>query len=384
MSTHRAVAITAIGSLQVIDLPTPAPEPDEVLVHVRYAALIPFDEYQLDAGFALSVNDFPRVVGFASAGYVKAVGSNVKDLKEGDRVTAYNFPETKNKAAQEYTLVPRVHVAKVPESVQLHEAASITDNYTTAIYTVFGSPNLALPVPPSLVPSSAIPERTAVDLSAPALVYGAGSSSGQFLVQALRIAGFTNIFAVASSHHHTFLRTLGATQTFDYRAPDVVSQIRAAAGSTAYGRFAVAVDPIAARSSLTLLSEILAPSGTAADTPATRLAILAPFKDGDSVTNAPDSAMHFTFPPWLDALFAGKDVQLLPIFTFQLHGDAFSRENIIPVILPRLLERGEIRPNPIRLLNEGSVLDRVNTGLELLRKNKVSGEKVVVDLQFDV
>lgn len=297
--------------------------------------------------------------------------------------------------------MPRVHVAKVswltrenhrqpssrllpqlPESVQLHEAASITDNYTTATYTVFGSPNLALPVPPSLVPSSAIPERAPVNLSAPVLVYGAGSSAGQFLVQALRIAGFTTIFAVSSSRHHAFLRTLGATETFDYRAPDVVTQIRTSVGATALGDFAIAADPIAARSSLTLLSAILAPKGAPPGAP-TRLAILAPFKDGDSVTNAPESAMHFTFPPWLNALFAEKNVQLLPIYTFQLHGDAFSRENIVPVILPRLLERGEIHPNPVRLMQEGSVLDRVSEGLELLRTNKVSGEKIVVDLQFD-
>ena len=88
MSTHRAVAITAVGSLKVIDLPTPTPGPDEVLITLRYATLIPFDEYQLDTGFALSEGDYPRVVGFASAGFVKAVGENVEDLKEGDRVRA--------------------------------------------------------------------------------------------------------------------------------------------------------------------------------------------------------------------------------------------------------------------------------------------------------
>lgn len=95
MSTHRAVAITAVGSLKVIDLPTPTPGHDEVLIHVRYATLIPFDEYQLDTGFALSEGDYPHVVGFASAGYVKAVGENVKDLKEGDRVrAAFTLPSS--------------------------------------------------------------------------------------------------------------------------------------------------------------------------------------------------------------------------------------------------------------------------------------------------
>lgn len=130
---------------------------------------------------------------------------------------------------------------------------------------------------------------------------------------------------------------------------------------------------------------MLAPSGDAssADAQTTRLAVLAPFKDGDAVTNGPGSAMHLTFPAWLEALFADKRAELVPIYTFAMHKDAFSREYILPVVLPRLLERGEIRGNPVRLLKEGSVLERAKAGLELLRSNKVSGEKIVLDLQFD-
>ena len=121
------------------------------------------------------------------------------------------------------------------------------DNYTTAMYTVFGGPGLALPIPPSLVPPSNVPNRPAVDVSAPVLVYGAGSSSGQFFVQALSLAGFTDIFAVASSHRHEFLRSLGATQCFDYRTPDFVSHIRSTVALTKNGRFTIAMDPIATR-----------------------------------------------------------------------------------------------------------------------------------------
>ncbi|EKM50124.1 uncharacterized protein PHACADRAFT_178748 [Phanerochaete carnosa HHB-10118-sp] len=377
MATHRAVAITTVGTLEIIYLPTPSPGPDEVLVHVHYAVVKSTDGYQLDKGYALSAHDFPRVIGFASAGFVKAVGANVKDLKEGDRVATYNIPESKNKAAQEYTVVPRFFVAKVPESVPLHEAASIPDNYITAMYAVFGGPGLALPVPSFLVSPSAVPNRPAIDLSAPVLVYGAGSSSGQFFVQALRIAGFTDIFAVASGHHHEFLRSLGATQCFDYRSPDVESQIRSAVASTTHGRLSVALDPIATRRSLSLLSEVLASPATL---PRARLAVLLPFKDGDAVTNEPDSAIHLTAPPWLEEVFSGKNVEVIPIATFRVGEDAFSRENILSVILPRLLERGMIRANPVRLIREGSLLERVNAGLDLFRNNKVSGEKVVVDM----
>ena len=43
----------------------------------------------------------------------------------------------------------------------------------------------------------------------------------------------------------------------------------------------------------------------------------------------------------------------------------------------------EIRGNPVRLLKDGGVLEQVDTGLELLGENKISGEKVVINLQSD-
>jgi hypothetical protein len=50
----------------------------------------------------------------------------------------------------------------------------------------------------------------------------------------------------------------------------------------------------------------------------------------------------------------------------------------MPKILPQLLASGIIQPNRVRLLDQGTFKERVATGLELLRNNKVSGEKVVV------
>lgn len=86
MTTHTAVATTAKGKLEVITLPTPIPEPGEVLIRVRYAALIPPDTYQLDSGFLLNEDSYPYVLGFAASGEVKTVGDGVADLKEGDKV----------------------------------------------------------------------------------------------------------------------------------------------------------------------------------------------------------------------------------------------------------------------------------------------------------
>lgn len=49
-------------------------------------------------------------------------------------------------------------------------------------------------------------------------------------------------------------------------------------------------------------------------------------------------------------------------------------------ILPDLLEKGLIKPARVRLMDQGSLRDRVALGLDLLRNNKISGEKVVVKI----
>lgn len=51
----------------------------------------------------------------------------------------------------------------------------------------------------------------------------------------------------------------------------------------------------------------------------------------------------------------------------------------MPKILPQLLESKLLRANPVRLFKDGPLKERVEEGLDLLRKNKISGEKVVIE-----
>lgn len=52
----------------------------------------------------------------------------------------------------------------------------------------------------------------------------------------------------------------------------------------------------------------------------------------------------------------------------------------MPVILPELLEKGLIQPTRLRLMDQGSLQQRVEQALELFRNNKVSGEKLVIKI----
>ena len=85
MSTHTAIATTSLNVVESIELPTPSPDANEVLVEMNYGAMIAFDTYQVDRGFFLQ--SYPLVLGFSGSGIVKSVGAGVDDLKPGDRVS---------------------------------------------------------------------------------------------------------------------------------------------------------------------------------------------------------------------------------------------------------------------------------------------------------
>lgn len=60
------------------------------------------------------------------------------------------------------------------------------------------------------------------------LVWGGGGSVGTAAVQSAKLMGFT-VYVTASVKHHDYLKTLGASRTFDYHDTNVVATIVKAA-----------------------------------------------------------------------------------------------------------------------------------------------------------
>ncbi|KAF9011138.1 chaperonin 10-like protein [Cyathus striatus] len=322
MSTHTAIATTSLGQFDFVQLPTETPGEGEVLIKVEYAAMIAFDTYQNDRG--LFVEKYPHIFGFDAAGTIAKVGSGVPDLKVGDRVTSFAFGASRNKAMQQYVVQPYTVVGKVPDNVSLAAAA------------------IELPLPSSW-PATEAPPLAAT----PILVYGGGSSAGQYATQLLHLAGYKKI---------VYLRSLGATHTFDYNSPTLQRMCLPPLEEKGDN---VGVDAITAVGTLKIISKIFSPTG--------KLAILLPVKEGSTVTGSLEEKMHFEIP---------EDSNPFPKTT-----DSVLKEKLMPKILPELLASGAIEPNRVRLLDQGSFKDRVELGLDLLRNNKIRGEKVVVKVE---
>ncbi|TFK68251.1 GroES-like protein [Pluteus cervinus] len=358
MSTHTAIAITGIGKVEEIQLPTPTPGPGEVLIKIAYGALIPPDAYMVDLGFF--IQEYPVVLGFSISGTIAQVGEGIDDLKVGDRIIAYSYLDRKSKATQQYCVQPRTVVGKIPDSLPLEGAGSIPDNLVTAFYTVFNQ--LGLPSP-SFSPTS--PPAKADE---PILVYGAGSSAAQYAIQLLHAAGYNKVVATASPHNHEAVKALGANAVFDYRSPTLTQDIAKFVGGN--GKIKLVVDAISNEVTLKIVSDIVDEEGV--------VALLLPIKKGNTLSADKKEDLLLEVPTEGNPF--APSVKIIGVRTFFYQQDEYLKENLMPKIIPDLLEKNIVQPNRVRLLDQGSLLERVEEGLDLFRENKVSGEKVVVKI----
>ncbi|KAF8217022.1 GroES-like protein [Mycena galopus ATCC 62051] len=360
MPTHTAIATLAKGKFDAIQVDTPNPGASQVLLKVAYASMIAFDTYITDLGYAVG-DQYPITLGFNAAGTVVKTGEG-SSLAVGDRVIAFSVHifarQELQGTMQEFMVLPDHLCAKVPDNLALDAAATIPDNFVTAFYILFDQ--LSLPIPSTFPATSPPPNHdTAI------LIYGAGSTTGQYTLQLLHAAGYTNIVATASAKHHPFLRSLGATHVLDYASPTLAADIARAVGGD--GKVALAVDSISADDTIAQIAQVLRPGGS--------IAVLLPIKVGDAVAVG-DAGMRSAIPE--DQNPFSKDTKIAYVRTFTYRQNEYLKNNLMPNILPQLLASGIIQPNRVRLLDQGTLKERVATGLDLLKNNKVSGEKIIV------
>nr|WP_295900847.1 NAD(P)-dependent alcohol dehydrogenase [uncultured Bdellovibrio sp.] len=83
----KAVRFVGVGKpAEVVDVPKPEPKAGEVLVKIGGAGVCHSDLHVLQRGIGI---DRPFTLGHENAGWVEALGSGVKNWKEGDAVAVY-------------------------------------------------------------------------------------------------------------------------------------------------------------------------------------------------------------------------------------------------------------------------------------------------------
>jgi NADPH:quinone reductase-like Zn-dependent oxidoreductase len=202
--------------LQVVDLPAPAPRPDQVRVQVRSAGVQPFDTYVRQGLPGFSAHAFPQQLGQEFSGVVDQVGAAVAKWVDGDEVLGW----AQMTSHAEYVLTGANALVPKPRGMDWDEAGALSSSGQTA-YTALRALH--------------------VGSGHTVLIHAAAGGVGTIAVQLARAWG-ARVIGTASTTNHAYLATLGAfpvaygpglTGRVRAVAPDGVDAVLDAAGGTA-------------------------------------------------------------------------------------------------------------------------------------------------------
>tara|TARA_R100000365_G_C2733800_1_gene63513 strand:- start:203 stop:1177 length:975 start_codon:yes stop_codon:yes gene_type:complete len=125
------------SGLSLKDIPVPEAGKGEVLVRVS-AASVNFPDLLMSQGKYQMKPELPFTQGMECAGIVEAVGEGVTEFAPGDRVVGGN----KTGAFAEHAVLPAAGLSRVPETMELAEAAAYPAAYLTAYVALVRRANL--------------------------------------------------------------------------------------------------------------------------------------------------------------------------------------------------------------------------------------------------
>ena len=131
----KAIQIKTPGgpeALELVDLPTPQPKPNEAIVKLAAIGINFIDVYQREGRYKVPL---PFIAGQEGAGTVTAVGADVKSLKVGDRVA---WSSVQGSYA-EFASVPADKLVKIPQGVSEQQAAAAMLQGMTAHYLCYST-----------------------------------------------------------------------------------------------------------------------------------------------------------------------------------------------------------------------------------------------------
>jgi len=216
--TMRAVRLDSVGpaeNLKVVDKPVPVPGSDEVLIKVELAGLI-FGDVEARRGTYFTETRVPWFPGREAAGYIVAMGSNVRGFTIGERVAAlvlslgccaeYVIASTKPQTVPGNYTVPPADIIKLPDNVSFAQALVYLVNFRLAHLLFHGS--------------SQVPRGTAI------VVQGAAGGMGSMITQLAHAHGCPVIATCRRAAEESYLKRLGATHVVNVTRTDYLARVR--------------------------------------------------------------------------------------------------------------------------------------------------------------
>lgn len=203
-TTMTAIEITESGGpevLQPVERPVPEPGSGEILIAVAAAGVNRPDVVQRLGLYPPppGASDLP---GLEVAGEVAAVGVEVTEWKEGDRVCAL----VSGGGYAQYATAPAAQVLRVPAGLDSIQAAGIPETFFTVWTNMFDRGHLAA--------------------GESILIHGGSSGIGTTAIQLAREFGATAYVTVGNAEKARFCEELGAVKAINYREQDFVEEIK--------------------------------------------------------------------------------------------------------------------------------------------------------------
>jgi NADPH:quinone reductase len=201
--------------LTLEEVPDPVPAPGQAVVEVHAASVNFPDVLMIQDKYQVSLPP-PFTPGSEFAGIVTAVGDGVRNVAPGDHVFGATFVG----GFAEQTIAAAASLTRVPDGVDLHEAAAFGVVYTTAYHSL----------------------RSVADVKPGewVVVLGAAGGVGLASVDVALQLGARVVAAASSAERLELCRERGAEGLIDYSTEDLKVRIREITGEGAD----VVIDPV--------------------------------------------------------------------------------------------------------------------------------------------
>ncbi len=202
----RAIVHDDFGGAKVLrlaEVPMPELRPGDLLVRVKAAGVNRADLLQRQGYYGRQSYGESDLLGLEVAGEVVAVGSEVTDIRPGERVMAI----VGGGAYADYARVDSGMALRIPEGLDFIEAAGVMESFVTAW--------------------EAAVHLGGVEAGKAVLIHAAAGGVGSAAVEIAHALG-ARVFATAGADLRSDVLSLGADAVFDYRSEDFEAGVRAA------------------------------------------------------------------------------------------------------------------------------------------------------------
>ncbi|KAF0318033.1 hypothetical protein GQ607_014730 [Colletotrichum asianum] len=293
-------------------------------------------------------------IGSDFAGIVRKVGSEVTTFKVGDRVAGWvhggNIGSREDGSFADYVVAKPGIMLKIPAGMGFMEAATLGVGISTVGLGLFQ--RLGLSLPPNLT-----------SRSLPLLIYGGSTATGTLAIQFAKLSGF-KVMTTCSPHSFGMVHGLGAEAAFDYKSPNVGSDIRKFTQNRLYYAFDCISTDESARNCADALSD-----DTASKKPIYSALLYCAFPREDVCTKV--TVAHTVFGKSFIKPELGPE-------NFPANTGDYEYGKAFWEMTQELLTQSKLKSHPSDVRSGG--LEGVLKGLEELKQGKASGKKLVYEL----